>query len=523
MKRLIISMVCGLGLSVLAMQAERVMVISDPHVIAQTLLQPGTAADEMLASGRKMLDLSEPAWKALMDTALLYQPDLLLIPGDLTKDGEAVSHDTVVASLTRLQEAGIPTLVIPGNHDISSTAAYAYSGDQKTEVANIDDAQFDQLYAPFMGAVREPNSHCYVAEPLPGVTVLAIDGSHGNAGTGSLSETTLNWLLAQADAAEAKGNLIIAMCHWHILEHVDNMAELMSSSQLDTASYVAQQLAAHKVRFILTGHFHVNGATTKYFGNDSIVEVTTGAPVAYPCPYRWLDISADRSTVTVGTEEIRSLDTIADLHTYSRAWQEAHTWTMLPQMGRKAWAKVDKYVRAMQNSSNWLTKQQGDKLAEKMPKTDSARIDMFERNMGEAVVNLYMLHSDANEPDRPEKDEVKTAVYSGLNAMIGEVMDGGGLLDAGLSLVMSEIAMNMMSVPVESMCEDKTTAADNAKVKNRTDDLSLVLHLQAPQQLGTGIELFMEESMNPQKVLRDGQIYILRGEKMFTLQGGEVK
>ena len=94
MKRLIISMVCGLGLSVLAMQAERVMVISDPHVIAQTLLQPGTAADEMLASGRKMLDLSEPAWKALMDTALLYQPDLLLIPGDLTKDGEAVSHDT---------------------------------------------------------------------------------------------------------------------------------------------------------------------------------------------------------------------------------------------------------------------------------------------------------------------------------------------------------------------------------------------------------------------------------------------
>ena len=86
------------------------MVISDPHVIAQSLLQPGTAADEMLASGRKMLDLSEPAWKALMDTALLYQPDLLLIPGDLTKDGEAISHDTVVASLARLQSAGIPTL-----------------------------------------------------------------------------------------------------------------------------------------------------------------------------------------------------------------------------------------------------------------------------------------------------------------------------------------------------------------------------------------------------------------------------
>ena len=522
MKRLI-SMVCGLGLSVLAMQAERVMVISDPHVIAQTLLQPGTAADEMLASGRKMLDLSEPAWKALMDTALLYQPDLLLIPGDLTKDGEAVSHDTVVASLTRLQEAGIPTLVIPGNHDISSTAAYAYDGDQKTEVANIDDAQFDQLYAPFMGAVREPNSHCYVAEPLPGVTVLAIDGSHGNAGTGSLSDATLNWLLEQADAAENKGNLIIAMCHWQILEHVDNMAEFMSSSQLDTASYVAQQLAAHKVRFILTGHFHVNGATTKYFGNDSIVEVTTGAPVAYPCPYRWLDISADRSTVTVGTEEIRSLDTIADLHTYSRAWQEAHTWTMLPQMSKKAWTKVDAYVAAMKKSSNLFYKGQAMLLEAIMPQTDSARNDLFERNMGEAVVNLYMLHSDANEPDRPEKNAVKTAVFTGMSNMILEITGVSTQLGEAFVEMLSETAMNMIRVPVESMCEDKTTATDGASVKNRTDDLSLVLHLQAPQQLGTGIERPVEGSMNPQKVLRDGQIYILRGEKVFTLQGVEVK
>ena len=496
MKQRIISIVCGLGLSVLAMQAERVMVISDPHVIAQSLLQPGTAADEMLAAGRKMLDLSEPAWKALMDTALLYQPDLLLIPGDLTKDGEAISHDTVVASLARLQAAGIPTLVIPGNHDISNPAAYAYNGDQKIAVPTITDAQFDQLYAPYMGAVREPNSHCYVAEPLDGVTVLAIDGTHGDAGTGSLSDATLNWLLSQADAAQAKGNLIIAMCHWQILEHVDNMAELMSSSLLDTASYVAQQLAAHQVRFILTGHFHVNGATTKYFGNDSIVEVTTGAPVAYPCPYRWLDISADRSTVTVGTEEIRSLDTIADLHSYSRTWQEAHTWTMLPQMSRKAWTKVDKYVNVMKNSTNLSTRMKGIAIAALLPTDDAERYDYFERNMGQAVVNLFMLHSDANEPDRPEKDSVKDAMYDGLSNMIVDVIGVESQSMRELVALMSGAAVDMMTVPVESMCEDLTEYTSNTP--NRTDDLSLVLTLQAPRQQGTGIERPVEEWLNPQ-------------------------
>ena len=158
-----------------------------------------------------------------------------------------------------------------------------------------------------------------------------------------------------------------------------------------------------------------------------------------------------------------------------------------------------------------------------MPQTDSARNDLFERNMGEAVVNLYMLHSDANEPDRPEKNAVKTAVFTGMSNMILEITGVSTQLGEAFVEMLSETAMNMIRVPVESMCEDKTTATDGASVKNRTDDLSLVLHLQAPQQLGTGIERPMEESVNPQKVLRDGQIYILRGEKMFTLQGVEVK
>ena len=101
------------------------MVIADPHVIPASLLQPGTAADEMLSSVRKMLDLSESAFTALIDTALAYTPDLVLIPGDLTKDGEKASHEWMAEQLARLTSAGIPVLVIPGNHDISNPSAYS--------------------------------------------------------------------------------------------------------------------------------------------------------------------------------------------------------------------------------------------------------------------------------------------------------------------------------------------------------------------------------------------------------------
>ena len=109
-------------LSVLSMTVaaqERIMVLSDPHVLPQSLLDTSSLAfHEMMDSQRKMIDMSEPAFIALVDTALAYHPDLVLIPGDLTKDSEKASHALVVAQLNRLQQAGIPTLLIPGNHDI---------------------------------------------------------------------------------------------------------------------------------------------------------------------------------------------------------------------------------------------------------------------------------------------------------------------------------------------------------------------------------------------------------------------
>ena len=64
------------------------MLITDPHVLAPSLVEPGSAFDEMMTGQRKMIDLGASVWEALIDTAMLYKPELVLIPGDLTKDGE---------------------------------------------------------------------------------------------------------------------------------------------------------------------------------------------------------------------------------------------------------------------------------------------------------------------------------------------------------------------------------------------------------------------------------------------------
>ena len=309
MRKIFFLALVALMLPMMSFAQERIMVIADPHVIPQTEIDKQADFDKYMKTQRKMLELSEPLWHALLDTALKYKPDLVLIPGDLTKDGEAASHDTVSAGIHRLEAVGIPVLVIPGNHDIPGEDwETLYSGTFKNAVST------------------DAGSHSFATEPLPGVTVLGIDGSDGKASIGKLSKSTQDWIVAQADAAKAKGNTVIAMTHWQILEHFDGLASLEPASRFEKPDELRDLLMHHGVHLVLTGHFHVSGITTfrdtTGLTQDSLVEITTGSPITYPCPYRWMTLAKDRKSIEVTTEYINSLPGIdGDFTAYSREWR----------------------------------------------------------------------------------------------------------------------------------------------------------------------------------------------------------
>ena len=504
----------------MAVAQEKIMVIADPHVLAQSLVTPGVAMDNLMAGQRKMLDLSEQAWNAVVDTALKYRPELMLIPGDLTKDSEKASHELVVASLKRLNEAGVQTLVIPGNHDLDGKA-YAYQGDNKTSVENLPDSAWERMYECVYCQVsaKDPNSHSYAAEPLEGVTVLGIDGAHGSASIGSLSDATLKWLLAQADSANAKHHMIIAMSHWQLLEHIDKQQRLESSCRFKNANAIRDSLVRHGVHVILTGHFHVNGITTHHDSinaNDSIVEITTGSPITYPCPYRWLTVSSDRKNLTVTTEDLQSLPSLPDLQTYSREWMREHARSMLPQMSLRVWSRVDE---AKAKVASQFGEKTAERLVEKcLPKTDSAKMALVDKYMGATAVELYLLHSDANEPEHPEADSLAQEVYTGMAGMINEMLDADPVIKAVLILPMTLYAQTIAEAPVQSLVEDVTNWGTERA--NRTDDLSLTL------TIGNGIEQALHdaeaEALQPVKVMHNGQVIILRDGKRYTLLGQEI-
>ena len=315
------------------------------------------------------------------------------------------------------------------------------------------------------------------------MSVLGIDGSHNNAGIGSLSDETLAWLLAQADSAVEKGNMIITMCHWQLMDHFDMQGQLEAACQLKNAATVRDSLMHHGVRFVLTGHFHVNSITTwrdtTGLTTDSIVEISTGSPITYPCPYRWLTVSDDRMDVQVETGYITSLDTIPDMTSYSREWMAEHTEIMIPTLALRAWQKVDNnwsLVEAKLNSIHMGYLAPYLKAA--LPQTDSAKIDLVQRHIGNAAVNLYLFHSEANENERPEIGKaLADSLYNGMENMLMEVYSS---FDE-LATIFASMAKVMAREPVQSLVED-VTLWSLSMYSDQTDDLHPMLCINSSQQ-----------------------------------------
>lgn len=508
---------------------ERIMVIADPHVFASSLHDNGAAFQEMMNSQRKMIDLSEEAWKGLVQTAMSEHADLLLIPGDLTKDGELASHNTVRNDLAILNNQGIKTLVIPGNHDIGGNA-YSYMGEEKTEVDVLQNAKWWEYYESVCSGLisKDANSHSYAAEPLEGLTVLGVDGAHDNAGTGSLSEETLGWILAQADAAKAKGNMIIAMSHWQILEHFDKQGSLESSCRLANADAIRDSLMQHGVHLVLTGHFHVNGITTfrdtTGLTHDSIVEITTGSPITYPCPYRWLTLSNDRALVAVETEDIADMSSIeGNLHTYSREWMRVHTENLIPTFTNRLWGRMDEAFEHAQGLFGALDDVIIPAIKGALQSIgEEKRVQLVQTYLGPTIVDLYLLHSDANEPEHPEAQQLAADFLSGMENMIHAVTDEPLHVNSAFGMkaqqqMMISFAKDKATPYLQSLVQDVTHYGTIHA--DRTDDLQITLVIHSPKDDDpTGMETNMR-SVPIRKRLINGQLYIQYQDRLYNVLG----
>jgi hypothetical protein len=257
---------------------------------------------------------------------------VILIPGDLSKDGEAQSHQSFAATLYQMQASGARIFVVPGNHDIENAGAMAYAGDTQTAVPTISAADFATIYDDFgYGAAiaRDSQSLSYVAELVPGLWLLALDSCiyypdsvGGSAVSGRLPPGTSAWIATQLASATSRGVRVLAMMHHGLVEHFKSQALIFPEYVIDDRDTVGSLLSNGGVGAIFTGHFHANDITQgrPVGASKSIYDIETGSLVTYTCPYRVVQVSSD--VLTIATRHITDiaydLKGAPDFQTYAR-------------------------------------------------------------------------------------------------------------------------------------------------------------------------------------------------------------
>jgi 3',5'-cyclic AMP phosphodiesterase CpdA len=296
----------------------KLAVFSDPHYFAPQYVSQGQAFRAYLAQDRKLLAESNAILNKTIDSIKGTDAQIVLITGDLTKDGEKLSHIQVAAYLKKLKEAGKLVLVVPGNHDINNPQAVKYDGDKTVPVETVSAADFKKIYFDYgyrEAIAKDPNSLSYVAEPLPGLRIIAIDScsydenfTKGRPETSSgLNKQRLKWIRDQLQQAKASKALVIGMMHHGLIQHFSMQSVLFSKYLIADWENLSSEFADLGMKAVFTGHFHAQDiAKQQTVSNNVMYDIETGSLVTYPCPYRIITLMSDK--MDVKTETIRDID-----------------------------------------------------------------------------------------------------------------------------------------------------------------------------------------------------------------------
>lgn len=278
--------------------------VSDLHLLAGELTDQSPEFLEMVARGDgKTAQYSQEIGRALVweITSLpeAERPDVLLAAGDLTFNGEKLSHQAVTALFGEIEAAGVPVLALPGNHDVNSGMAYRYTGNTAEPVESVTAAGFRQLYRAFGwedSLLRDSESMSYVWEPAEDLWIIAIDGNT-DSHSGWVDDKTLVWLDGVLTRAKEEGKAVLTFSHQNLVRH---NARFPFGYTFGNAMEIRELLAGHGVSLNLSGHIHF-----QHIGSfDGIHEVTTSALSIAENHIGVVEIDPERKV----TYQVRQLD-----------------------------------------------------------------------------------------------------------------------------------------------------------------------------------------------------------------------
>ena len=464
--------------------AGRIVVISDPHLLSPELITPGSAISSADAVDSKMMAQSDDIMGALTDSIIGLKPALVLIAGDLTYNGERLSHERMVQHLDRMAAHGIQPLVIPGNHDCNNPYARRFEGDVTVPTATVTRDEFASLYRDYgygRASQRDPASLSYCCEPVKGLVIIGIDSNMDELNTltargdsadsyhngGRIKPETLQWVIDRAAEASSKGKRVIAMMHHHLVPHFDQQDRLLANYIVKDHDNISSQLMQAGIHTIFTGHLHVTDAATGFSPDrtDSIVEVATGSAICYPFAVRVATFDGKHRSLDIDTRWLNATSTCANLREQGRQRIINSTPGLAAMISGKAWSKLGGRMGQLKR----MLEVGGGKV--ELPETPQQATQLVLRHLSEVFSRTLLAVVEGNEQERDVQDIISQGKH-GVRAMIEEVAPDQA--DALWNFFECDVYPHLEPL-VRSILEDRNAVGTPAE--SHTDDLHLSVKL----------------------------------------------
>ncbi len=335
----VVLLVCSVPASVFAQNSDfgeiKIGVMTDLHYYAQANIDDKDKATEVCEKTMSTSHLSDAILRTALDfyatQAAKGELDYLIIPGDLTRDGDYVSHTTLAGILEDWEEeTGVPVIVTNGNHDINNSNAATFENGKFVKGARVTTPEdFREIYANlgYDLAVEEftppagekAGGLSYVAELENGYRLIVMDGGIYSAdatedGTdehetaGRYSDATLEWALEQTEEYTEKGYSVIGMTHWNFVPHYHEKELVTFTAFLvEDCEYVSELFADAGMQYVFSGHLHVNDIAKHISDSGNIIyDIATSSVINFPNLIRM--VTFDNTERGVLTAEIESHD-----------------------------------------------------------------------------------------------------------------------------------------------------------------------------------------------------------------------
>ena len=295
-------------------QPVKFYLVTDTHFRPNNMCENNEAYRDYMQYEQMCLAENEAILKATFtEIAKDKDTNIVIIPGDLSKDGEKQSHIELLKYLDALRKTGKKIYVITARHDFNQNATAFINGGRNPVEGTTKEELYDLYYEyGYSDAVaKHEGSMSYVAQIAPGIRMLALDSdgetdlSQGG-DKGYINSDILAWAKQQAIDAKNSGNAMFAICHYPIIPS-SPFFEIVKDARIENRDEVIETLADCGVNLAFTGHMHIQSANVvKTKKGSEFWDVCTSALVGSPAAYRKVEF--DGKTADIKTIKVPSFE-----------------------------------------------------------------------------------------------------------------------------------------------------------------------------------------------------------------------